>query len=259
MRSWPVLLALLVAGCAAPAGEPAPPTSVVVLGDSISRAMNVQEDQLQDNPAHSWATGLAADDPVSSYLERLRDKAPDVEIVGFNNARSGAVMADVPAQAALAARQRAEHVLLLAGANDACASTPAQMTPVDAFRRDLEAAADALPGGASVLVLSIPDVTKLAAAFEGNETARAVWRAFRICPSALGENGDAAAVRDRIAAYNAALADVARERGWRHDDGALFKASYDAAHVSKADFFHPSLEGQARLAALAWDAGPFSS
>jgi hypothetical protein len=135
------------------------------------------------------------------------------------------------------------------------------MTSAQDFGNRYREAADALPAGAHVYAVSVPDVTQLYTAMQSNETARALWKAFHVCPSALGEGATATdrdAVRDRVRAYNAEIAHEADARGWRTDGGAVFEQAYDAALVSEVDAFHPSLAGQARLAQVAWDAGPFA-
>lgn len=246
---------LLVAGCALPGRDAALalPDGIAVLGDSISRAANVQGESFGDQPIHAWATGTDAKDSVRSHFERLR--ALGADIVPFNDARSGARMSDLARQADDAVRQRAQHVVILMGANDACAS-PA--TDVAAFRAQFADAADRLETlGATVLVASIPDVAQLAALYGDNDTARAVWRAYDVCPTALGEDADPAAVRARIVAYNAALREETLARGWVWDDGAVFATAYAAGDVSTVDFFHPSLAGQGRLADATWAKSPY--
>lgn len=262
MRRAPLVVLLLLAGCAAPEAGPVPlPDGVAVLGDSISRAMNADGERVGDAPQSSWATGADPADGVASHLERLRALQPSVEVVGFNDARSGARMSELPRQADEAVRQKAPYVLVLMGANDACARTVEGMTSEATFRAQFAAAADRLrdlPARAVVVVASVPDVTKLAEVYAQNETARAFWRAFDVCPSALGDAGDPAAVRARIEAYNAALAEESRARGFRWDEGRVFEETYEAEQVSSVDFFHPSLAGQARLAEITWALSPWA-
>ena len=56
----------------------------------------------------------------------------------FNDAKDGARMRDLPAQAARAASQGADHVLILMGANDICHGDVAAMTSTARFRSDFE-------------------------------------------------------------------------------------------------------------------------
>lgn len=254
MRSWAAVIVLaLLAGCSLPGpgeGDRGLPDSIAVLGDSISRAVNVKGDQFGEFPPHSWATGTDRTDNVESHFERLRGLGADV--VPFNDARSGARANDLERQAQEAVKQRAQHVVVLIGANDVCAGTP-----VEQFRAEVVRGFAALEDlGATVLVLSIPDVTELWRLYAENDTARVVWRAYDVCPLLLDESADRAAARERILEMNEVLREEAEARGWSHDDGAVFSEGLLADHVSTVDFFHPSLSGQARLAEIAWRASP---
>lgn len=256
MRAALVLLvALLFSGCASQGQDDGLPDGIAVLGDSISRATNVMGERFGEFPQHAWATGADPDDGVTSHFERLRGLDPTLDIVPFNDARSGARMSDLARQAEEATRQRAAYVVILMGANDACADP---MTPVDAFRAQLAAGAEKLDD-ARVLVASVPDVTKLVALYADNATARAVWDAFDVCQSALAPSADLAAVRARIVAYNEALREEADARGWAWDGGAVFATAYQRGDVSEVDYFHPSLAGQARLADVTWAVSPFAA
>jgi hypothetical protein len=79
-----------------------------------------------------------------------------------------------------------------------------------------------------------------------------------ICQSMVSETNteaDRQAVVAREQAFNAVLADVCAQYekcGW--DGGAIYGFAFTASHVSKLDYFHPSLRGQATLAELTWRA-----
>src|SRR5438105_10489899 len=115
--------AVLVAAAAAGAANAAPPPTVAALGDSITRGFNAGWIPFRDAPGSSWAA-----------LAACRLGAPTT----YNDARDGARMRDLPAQAALAVQQQATNVTILMGANDLCHRGVAQMTPVARFRADLE-------------------------------------------------------------------------------------------------------------------------
>src|SRR5687767_12569520 len=101
---------MLLAGCATPSPERGLPDSIAVLGDSISRATNAKGDGFAEFPAHSWATGGDPNDSIESHYERLRALDPALDIVPFNDARSGARASDLARQAGEAARQSAQYV-----------------------------------------------------------------------------------------------------------------------------------------------------
>lgn len=255
MRTRALLALVLLAGCATPA-ERGLPDSIAVLGDSISRATNARGESFGEHPASAWATGGDPGDGVDSHYERLRALDPELDIVPFNNARGGARAADLARQAQEAVRQGAQHVVVLIGGNDVCASPPTSPGEFDARLRAMAGVLE--PLDATVYLVSVPDVPQLARLFRDNATARAVWDAFDVCPRVLGPGADLDAVGKELQAYNAALAQLADERGWHWDRGAVHETAYEAGDVSELDFFHPSLAGQARLAEVTWRAGPYA-
>lgn len=227
------------------------------MGDSITQAANPNREKLGlSNPEHSWATGDDPEDGVESHFERVLEEG-DAE--AHNVAVSGAKMADAPAQADRAVAAGADYVTVLMGGNDVCASSVDAMTSVEeyeaSFREALSRLVDGLPE-ARLYVLSVPDVIRLWELFGDSRAARAVWGSFGICRAALREDADRDAVRRRNVAYNDVLERVCGEhRACRHDEGAVFGTTFESGDVSSADFFHPSLAGQARLAEVSWEQG----
>lgn len=248
-----------------PAASPSPsgwdraPKSVAAVGDSITRALNACQ-VLSDCPEASWATG--GDTTVDSLAVRLLGKA---EAAGnsWNDAVSGARMADLDAQMKKAVAHRPELVTVLAGANDACRATTSAMTPVADFRaqfvKALGTLREALPR-AQVYVASVPDLKRLWSAGRDDPAVKKIW-SLGICPSMLGDADalDAASderrdrVRARVVAYNEVLEEVcAEDRLCRYDGGAVFEHRFGTAQLSSWDYFHPSKDGQARLAEIAY-------
>ena len=63
-------------------------------------------------------------------------------------------------------------------------------------------------------------------------------------------------VRQRDIDFNGALADVcSRYSQCRFDGNAVFNTTFTVSDVSTRDYFHPSLSGQAKLAAGSWTVG----
>jgi lysophospholipase L1-like esterase len=142
-------------------------------------------------------------------------------------------------------------------------------------------------------MLSIPDINQLHTIFTSPPDPDALmrWSAFGTCQALLANPlsmGPAdvdrrAQFRAQVIAYNGALADVCAEfKRCLFDNNAVFNSSFRAANVatvtntaglpgldfwdsirvfdpdgydgSTADYFHPSLQGQAQLAEISWNA-----
>jgi lysophospholipase L1-like esterase len=261
------LLAAVVAGLVLPAGAYALPSSMAATGDSITRAFNTGVLPFTDAPRNSWSTG--AREYVASHYRRILAANPAIFLHNYNDARSGAKMADLERQMGVVNGQGVEYVTVLIGANDVCASSEAAMTPVSTFRAQFEAAMEAVTSGspqATVYVVSIPDVYRLWQIWHTDPNARLAWRLTGFCNSMLARPGSTASedtarrerVREREIAYNETLADVcAHYAACRDDGGAVFAYRFQRKDVSTRDYFHPSLEGQRVLAAVSWAAGPF--
>ncbi|MFD3572066.1 SGNH/GDSL hydrolase family protein [Streptomyces sp. NPDC058671] len=235
------------------------PSSVAAVGDSVTRAFDAC-DVLADCPEVSWATGT--DTTVNSLALRLLGPAK-VATRSWNLARTGARMAELPAQMTAAAAEKPELVTVMMGANDACRPTPDLMTPVADFRLSFETALARLRKGAptaQVYVASVPDLKHLWSTGRMIPEGLEVWK-LGICGSMLADATDLgpaaerrrATVHERVVAYNTVLRDVcAKDARCRYDGGAVFGFRFDGGQLSPWDWFHPSKDGQARLAELAY-------
>ncbi|MFE6714689.1 SGNH/GDSL hydrolase family protein [Streptomyces sp. NPDC057695] len=235
------------------------PASVAAVGDSVTRAFDACA-ILADCPESSWATGT--DTAVNSLALRLL--GPEKAATrSWNLARSGARMAELPEQMAAAAAERPELVTVMMGANDACRATPRLMTPVADFRTQFETALARLRKDApkaQVYVASVPSLMRLWSTGRVLPMGLEVWK-LGVCGAMLADAADLGAsaerrraeVQDRVVAYNRVLSEVcAKDERCRYDGGAVFGFRFDSAQLSPWDFFHPSREGQARLAELAY-------
>jgi lysophospholipase L1-like esterase len=263
-----VLAAAVSLVAAAPAGaDPASvgyPDSIASTGDSITRAFNTCWFPFVDCPSNSWSTGTSS--TVNSHYFRIR--AQNAAILGhnYNDAKTGAKMADLNGQAALAVAQNAEYVTILMGANDVCTSSEATMTPVATVRAQLQQALDTLSRGlpnTRIFVSSIPNIYWLWSILHTNLSAVLTWQAFGICQSMLANplstaEADVdrrARVQQRNVADNGAIAAVcAQYVHCRFDGGAAYAIRFTTADVSTRDYFHPSVAGQAKAAAVSWGA-----
>ena len=286
-----LLVALGLAACSSPAAPPASPaavptagapaaaasptptattaegaetssTVVAALGDSLSLGFNAC-DHYGDCPSTSWITGT--DQTVDSIASRLRAKT-GAPVTVHNDARSGVSVDDLPRQVDLAIAQHPDLVTVLIGGNDICKATVADMTSARAYsdvvETQLTRLAAALPD-ARILVASVPDVTDLRPVAAANPTARFLWTTLGGCTTVLGDpqsdsvatQNRLATVRDRIDAYNEALATTCATLPrcvW--DDGALNRYQPTMAQLSALDYFHPSLAGLRELAEIEWNA-----
>lgn len=268
-----------------------PPRVMAALGDSITRGYNTSGPGCPTGPAldcpqNSWATGT--NPAVDSVRERLDAISPQ-PLTAYNDAVSGARATNLLKQAETAAGQDPDFVLIEIGANDACAETP---TATATFREQVRAALQVLVSANKqvyIQLMSIPDINQLRTIFTEPPDPNALlrWEQFHVCQGLLAnptstEPADEArreAFRDQVMAYNGALAEVCAEfKRCTWDDEAVFSSKFtnaDVANVtntggldifpfnvipvigpgnpnSTADYFHPSVSGQAKLAEAAW-------
>ncbi|MEU2245554.1 SGNH/GDSL hydrolase family protein [Streptomyces sp. NPDC019224] len=247
-----------------PAPAPGPvwdpsPASIAAVGDSITRGFDACS-VLADCPEVSWSTGT--DSSVRSLAVRLlgASRAADHS---WNHAVTGARMAQLPEQMALAAKEDPDLVTVMIGANDACRDSVRAMTPVADFRASFEASMRRLRDGApkaQVYVSSVPDLKRLWSQGRVNQLGKQIWK-LGICKSMLGDADDMGAaavarrtaVQERVVAYNEALREVcAKDSRCRYDGGAVFDYRFTGKQLSQWDWFHPGRNGQARLAEIAY-------
>ncbi|MGW7051277.1 SGNH/GDSL hydrolase family protein [Streptomyces sp. NPDC054887] len=235
------------------------PESVAAVGDSITRGFDACE-VLADCPEVSWATGTDA--TVRSVALRLLGRAGAVART-WNHAESGARMAELPEQMTRAVADRPELVTVMVGANDACRKDVSHMTSVADFRTYFETSVkklrEELPES-QLYVSSVPDLKRLWSQGRANPMAKQIW-GLGICPSMLAgpdatDAGSVArreSVHRRVVAYNEVLRDVcAKDARCRYDGGAVFDFRFTGRQLSQWDWFHPSRNGQQRLAEIAY-------
>ncbi|MFF4309815.1 SGNH/GDSL hydrolase family protein [Streptomyces sp. 900105755] len=237
------------------------PASIAAVGDSITRGFDACT-VLSDCPEVSWATGTS--EQVDSLAVRLLGRAQAADH-SWNYAETGARMADLPGQMADAAVRRPQLVTVMVGANDACRTSVRAMTPVADFRSEFEDALatlrKALPK-TQVYVASVPNLKRLWSEGRTNPLGKQVWK-LGICPSMLSDADNltsAATVRrdkvqQRVEDYNKVLREVcAKDRRCRFDGGAVYAYRFGTGQLSHWDWFHPSTDGQSKLAAIAYRA-----
>jgi lysophospholipase L1-like esterase len=261
-----ILGVLLAAALSMPAAaaDPPLPDSMAAVGDSISQATSSAGSLGADAPQNAWSTGTSG--TVNSHYLRLVAAGAPISGQNHNRSVSGAKMGDLAGQMQTVVSLAPDYVTVLMGGNDLCTDTVSQMTDTQVFRDQFAAAMSTLTVGSpttSVYVVSIPNVHQLWNLFKGNWWARLVWSSAGICQSLLAnptstQQADVdrrESVRQRNIAYNAALAEVcAQYANCRFDGNAVFNTTFTTGDVS-GDYFHPSVAGQAKLAAVSWAAG----
>lgn len=240
------------------------PNSIAALGDSITRAFDTCSTVLTDCPVNSWSTGT--NQAVNSHYERILANNAGISGRNYNDAQTGAKMADLNAQVQAAVAQHAEYVTILIGANDVCTSSEATMTPVSTFRAEFQAAMNSLATGlpdARIYVVSIPNIWQLWNVEHNNIWAQFVWTVAGICQSMLANPTSTAQAdvdrRARVAwqsiVYDWQLGDVCSAYvHCRFDNWAAFSINFPPSEVSSIDSFHPSISGQALAASVSWAA-----
>lgn len=237
------------------------PNSMAATGDSITRAFNLCFLPFTDCPAQSWSTGTNT--TVNSHARRL-----GITSSAYNDAVSGAKMADLPSQVNTVFTRNVDYVTVLMGGNDVCTDTEAQMTSTSDYETAFSQAMDKLKTDSTpplVYVVSVPNVKMLWEILKDNSTARSRWSSYNICQSLLANplSTDQADVdrRERVKQRNMELnqalrAACAAYTFCRFDGERIFGNPFVPNDVSTRDYFHPSTAGQKKLADVSWTYGP---
>ena len=265
------LIAVLATGCepragARPPGSPPPPasslpSSMAALGDSITAGFGACL-ALAACPRNSWSTGYGL--RVDSHFKRIEDGNSAIRGHAHNLAVPRARAVDLAGQAGGAVRQKVEYVTVLIGGNDICRGPVDQMTSPADFREQVDRALGVLKKGlprARVLLASVPDLYRLWEIGHTNSHAVHVW-SLGVCPALLANPQSTAAadtrrrqaVRDRVSAYNAALAAACKAYGarCRYDGGAVHRTRFTLEMLNVLDYFHPDAQGQDALARVTY-------
>ena len=236
------------------------PNSMASTGDSITRAYDINWlHLLSDSPQYSWSTGYSSS--VSSQYERILALNPAINGHEFNDAKTGAKMADLDGQVKTAASQQVQYLTVFMGANDLCTSSAATMTPTATFTAQFEQALHdffAADPSAHVYVSSLPNIYQLWSVLHNNSSARSTWSLFGICQSMLN-NSNTEAQRQLVVAQEAAdnqalLNTCAQYANCRWDNLAGFNFVFPAGDISTVDYFHPNIQGQNDVARITWKA-----
>jgi lysophospholipase L1-like esterase len=228
-------------------------------GDSITLAYNAAG--YASYPQYSWSTGTAS--TLNSLLQRLQ-VASGTTITGVNVAALGAKSSDLAGQVSSAIAAQADYLTVEIGANDACTPTVGAMTSVADYQARIQAALTAFHNTKAdnrIFVASIPSLYQMWSISKDKFAARLVWSSAGICQSMLARPTSTSEadvnrrleVQARVSAYNVALQTECKKLArCTFDDNAVAKYVFTSTHISTADYFHPSIEGQRVLATVTW-------
>lgn len=270
---------------ATPSPTPAPtapplPVLLGAIGDSYSQAWSVSPAYPRDHTQFSWVIGT--DKNVNSLLARFRALGATPTVV--DAATSGKTMADANRQAQLVVAAAAKlspgrtaYVTFELGTNDLCAS-PDPMTDPTEFENQLQSAVATLraglPAGSRILMLPVPDFPHFREITQANDAAKANLAEpanLNRCAPYLGLSSPTAIAAGQyyLAQYDAALKracdDIDANDGatgrlnCTYDAGMLAGSDFVIGDLSTADYFHPSISGQGKLAEAAWRAGVWAA
>jgi len=182
------------------------PGNQFAVGDSISEGEAANN--VIGEPHHEtvWSTGYDGSDSVNSLNERLELLQPAAYYENtlardglFNQAASGAVMADFAGQAAAVVtasasvpRGESGNVTILLGNNDVCADSLAEMTDPAQFEAQYRSGLDILASNpetrdARIDVLSIPAIYWLWYAKHSSFSCRLIWAFGSVCQALLSD------------------------------------------------------------------------
>lgn len=251
-------------GSSGASAAPALPTKMAALGDSLTQA-SMTCSALLSCPTNSWATGTSS--TVNSHATRLR--AAGATLTTSNLAVASSPSSALLGQARTAVGQGSQYVTIEIGANDACTKTVTSMTTKDQYRTNVKAALDVLAASsAEIFVASVPNLNRMYELNKSSLSARLAWSLFGTCQSLLANPTSTkaadvarrAAVQQRVIEYNAVLAELCVAAiKCTYDQGAVYNFAFTKSHITTRDYFHPSISGQAALAAVTWSASQWAS
>lgn len=235
-------------------------STIAVVGDSASVGVNACAKSGVCEEA-SWAVGTDAEvNSVASRWAALSGTTPETLVL----ARPGAAIANRDSAINSLTDSGADLVLVLIGSNDICTASMSTVTPPAEFAAGyadlLTRMRVALPD-ATLIAYSIPDLLQLWRIGRDDPASVRAWNSSPSCTSMLAnaasddpaDEGRRDVIQQTIDADNAAIAAACAEvAGCFSDGGAVNSVEFTTAEISTIDHFHPSKQGQATLAAVAW-------
>lgn len=288
---WACLALLSASGCGTDDGAGEAPKDTGLgsnglklsgMGDSIMQGFDAKPCGTPicfDQPEYSFAQGTSSE--VESLYLRFGEPGKEFASVTGAAMVNGANNAKSQANRICHQEVRPNRIVILLGANDICnadalSTLPSALDFSNALNDALTLLASescALARGSAIHVVSVPRVDLLQASglAKTDVACSEIWHSYGIC--ALATEAPSAETLQTIAStvdsYNRAIAatvaelksttDPARELTFTTDYvGAAPNTSFGTyafvpADLSNLDCFHPSLQGQRKLACMAWE------
>lgn len=225
------------------------------LGDSVTTAMNARS--WGDMKESNWSTGTSRGHGVESHYQKLRQILAQ-NIIAINVADSGATSVGLEAQVNKLLSHNPDYVTLLIGANDACSWPKDHLEKLKQFEIRIENALLKLINSnpeTKILIVPVPDMLHLWKL--GTNDCQWIWDLFGICSSLLGSSNsdsDRLEFKERLDDLNFVYEKLAAKYSSHvRFDKELAKYKFEKKDVSRKDCFHPSLEGQNKIAELTWE------
>jgi hypothetical protein len=252
------------------------------IGDSIMQGFDANACGASicfDEPEYSFAQGTSPE--VRSLYLRFDD--PGIEFVSVTGAAMIGGSNNAKAQANRLCQQatRPNRIVILLGANDICQSdTTTTLPTAEEFSLALSDALSVLVAescdlarGSSIHVMSVPriDFLQTSGIAKADVDCASIWQNFDICRLATNSPSleTMQAIAATVQAYNQSIletvtrvqasVDGSRELTLTTDyvgsDPNTSFGTYQFApdDLSSLDCFHPSVEGQRKLACMAWE------
>ena len=234
--------------------------TMVSMGDSITLGFDAVDPL--ENPGLSWVSGQELTGSDGSHFNRLQDLAAlyqrPLTLHSYTVAVTGAeAISDLQGQATQAATHNPDYVTVLIGANDICNTTMDAATFEPEFEIKVYQALLTLTQSAKppqlIFVSSIPNVAHLmeVPAMADSMACQAAWQVA--CPNMVDLT--TTQFHDLWSAANTALNNASINAGDSvvFDDFAVADSSFEDADVT-FDCFHPTVQGQRKLADTTWRA-----
>lgn len=229
------------------------------LGDSITTGTNTKG--WGERRRSNWSTG--SDQKVDSHFLKLKNFIGD-NVKAFNVAKSGATSHDLERQTTELLKHNPDYVTLLVGANDVCGWGDDHNFYLKAFKKRVQDTVEKLVNHNSevkILIAPVPDMYHLWQ-LGSNSSCQFLWDMAGACKRLLHSRTSQATrlkFKEQLKDLNHSLSEIAGA----HTDHVRFDVSlseykFKKEDISRADCFHPSIQGQKLISDMTWRAGWFN-